>query len=40
MRAMESEMNVLQDVRAIVYSAFACITSDCDGWISDCGIYL
>ena len=41
MRAMETEMQVLGDIDTIIYSAFSCITSsDCEGWISDSGIYI
>lgn len=40
MKAMEMEMQVLQDTEMIVYAAFSTITeSDCQGWITDSGIY-
>ena len=40
MKAMEVEMQVLQDIETIVYAAFSTITpSDCRGWIADSGIY-
>ena len=40
MRAMELEMQTLQDIDTLVYSAFSCITpGDCQGWITDSRIY-
>ena len=40
MKAMENEMQVIDDIDTIVYSAFSTITaSDCEGWITDSGIY-
>lgn len=40
MKAMEMEMQVVQDMDTIVYAAFSTITpDDCQGWIADSGIY-
>ena len=40
MKAMENEMQALDDIDTIVYAAFSTITSDdCEGWIADSGIY-
>ena len=40
MRAMENEMQALQDIDTIVYAAFSSITTeDCKGWIADATIY-
>lgn len=40
MRAMENEMQAINDIDTVVYSAFSTITScDCEGWIADSGIY-
>lgn len=40
MKAMELEMQVLQDLDTIAYAAFLTITpADCEGWIEDSGIY-
>ena len=40
MKAMEDEMQVMDDIDTIVYSAFCTITAkDCEGWIADSGIY-
>ena len=40
MKAMENEMQVLNDIDTVVYSAFSTITpQDCEGWIADSGIY-
>ncbi len=40
MKAMELEMQALQDVDTIVYAAFSNATpADCEGWIADSGFY-
>jgi len=40
MRAMENEMQAIDDIDTIIYGAFATITSqDCEAWIADSGIY-
>ena len=40
MKAMVVEMQVVQDMDTIVYAAFSMITpGDCQGWITDSGIY-
>ena len=40
MRAMQDEMQAIQDIDTIVYSAFSTITpQDCEGWIADSKIY-
>ena len=40
MKAMEVEMETIEDIDTIIYAAFSMITtSDCEGWISDSGIY-
>ena len=40
MKAMVVEMQVVQDMDTIVYAAFSMIIpGDCQGWITDSGIY-
>lgn len=40
MKAMEVEMQILQDIETVVYAAFSTITTDdCRGWLADSGIY-
>ena len=40
MKAMESEMEVINDIDTIVMTTFATITAtDCEAWISGIGIY-
>ncbi len=40
MKAMELEMQALQDIDTIVYAAFSSVTpADCEGWIADSGLY-
>ena len=40
MKAMEMEMQTIEDIDTIMYAAFSFITSeDCIGWIKDSGIY-
>ena len=40
MKAMETEMETIDDIDTIIYAAFSMITSsDCEGWVSDSGIY-
>ena len=40
MKAMEIEMQAINDIDTIVYSAFSTITShDSEGWIADSGIH-
>ena len=40
MKAMETEMQLLNDIDTIILAAFATITQeDCIGWIQDAGIY-
>ncbi len=40
MKAMETEMQLIDDIDTIVLAAFATITrQDCVGWIRDSGIY-
>ena len=41
MKAMETEMETIDDIDTIIYAAFSMITSsDCEGWVSDSGIYI
>ena len=40
MKAMEMEMQTIEDIDTIIYAAFSFIThEDCIGWIKDSGIY-
>ena len=40
MKALEVEMQIMQDIDTIVYAAFSTITADdCRGWIADSGSY-
>ena len=40
MKTMEYEMETLEDIETIVYSAFCTITSqDCEEWIRESGVY-
>lgn len=40
MKAMEMEMQTIEDIDTIIYAAFSFVTSeDCIGWIKDSGIY-
>lgn len=41
MKAMETEMQLIDDIDTIVYAAFSTITKeDCEGWIRHAGIYI